>query len=194
MNVFVLSTGRCGSTTFAKAASHISNFTSAHELRLSVLGSDHLDYPDNHIELDNRLSWFLGRLDKKYGNQAFYVHLKRDRMATALSYARSYKSSRMMAAYAKGLHLGLARDTNPLDVALDYYDTVNENVVHFIKDKNQKMNFRLENAKRDWVIFWKCVGAIGDASAALGEWEIAYNKSKYELPTRPPRNTFSWPS
>jgi len=138
LNVFVLSTGRCGSTTFVKAASHISNFTASHESRRHVLGRGHLNYPENHIESDNRLSWFLGRLYDKYGDRAFYVHLKRDRMATASSYAGRYRSSAMMSAYANGMHLGLAPDTNPLEVALDYCDTVNHNIAHFIKDRSSR--------------------------------------------------------
>lgn len=78
MNVFVLSTGRCGSTTFVKACEHITNFSAAHESRTGLLGAARLDYAGNHIEADNRLSWLLGRLDRTYGNAAFYVHLRRD--------------------------------------------------------------------------------------------------------------------
>ena len=65
MNVFILSTGRSGSQTFARACAHVSNYTSAHESRSGLLGDAHFDYPDNHIESDNRLSWMLGRLDRK---------------------------------------------------------------------------------------------------------------------------------
>ncbi len=56
MDVFVLCTGRCGSTTFIKACAHITNYTAAHESRTGLLGSDRLDYPGKHIEADNRLS------------------------------------------------------------------------------------------------------------------------------------------
>jgi len=74
-NIFVLSTGRCGSTTFYKACSHFSNYTSGHETLSSKLGIQRFAYPAFHIESDNRLSWLLGRLDTEYGNSAFYVHL-----------------------------------------------------------------------------------------------------------------------
>ena len=44
-----------------------------------MIGPERLDYPDQHIESDNRLAWYAGRLEKRYGDDAFYVHLKRDR-------------------------------------------------------------------------------------------------------------------
>ena len=85
MNIFVLNTGRCGSTTFIKACQHIQNFTASHESRSVFTGNQRLAYPRNHIEADNRLSWFLGKLDQEYGDNAVYVHLLRDRAATARS-------------------------------------------------------------------------------------------------------------
>ena len=73
MNIFVLSIGRCGTETFT----HISNYTVAHESRRPKLNTGNtfirhsFDYEDNHIEVDNRLSCFLGTLDKKYGKSAY---------------------------------------------------------------------------------------------------------------------------
>lgn len=87
MNVFILNAGRSGSKTFARACDHITNFTSAHESRSGLLGEGHFAYPDNHIESDNRLAWLLGRLDRKYGDRAFYVHLTRDVGPVAASWA-----------------------------------------------------------------------------------------------------------
>ena len=73
MRVFVLSPQRCGSVTFSAACSHIKNFTSGHETREKL----EVQYPDNHIEVDNRLAFFLGRIEKNYGDNAYYVFLKR---------------------------------------------------------------------------------------------------------------------
>ena len=71
MNIFVLNTGRCGSTTFIKACQHIRNYTALHESRANRIAEQRLAYPRDHIEADNRLSWFLGRLDRqKFGNIA----------------------------------------------------------------------------------------------------------------------------
>src|SRR3990167_1085729 len=88
MNIFVLCTGRCGSLTFAKACGHATNFTAAHESRTGFLGPGRVGYAAGHIEVDNRLSWFLGRLEEEWGDRAFYVHLTRDNDGAARSYLR----------------------------------------------------------------------------------------------------------
>ena len=92
MNVFVLCTGRSGSTTFYRACRHITNYSAGHELNTSEVGRARLDYPEDHIEVDNRLSWLLGRLDQAYGDRAFYVHLTREEEATARSFDRRWAS------------------------------------------------------------------------------------------------------
>jgi len=175
MNVFILNTGRCGSTTFNMACEHITNFTSAHESRCDRLGEDRLAYPDNHIEADNRLSWFLGRLDNHYGDKAIYVHLMRNSHDTASSYAKRLFPGGIIPAYRKGILQHLPADISDMSVSLDYYDTVNSNIEHFLKDKTRKMEFNLENAKEDYKKFWELVGAEGDLDAAMAEFDIPYN-------------------
>jgi len=102
MNIFILNTGRCGSTTFIRACQHISNYSAAHESRLKLIGEQRLQYPPRHIEADNRLSWYLGRLDQRYGDQAFYVHLQRELQATAASYAKR-RDFGLMKAFREGI-------------------------------------------------------------------------------------------
>src|SRR6478752_1534731 len=91
MNVFILSTGRCGSTTLSRAFAHATNFTSGHET-LSHVPRARLDYPANHIESDNRLAFFLGALHEKYGDDAHWVHLTRDPDRVAGSYANRWQA------------------------------------------------------------------------------------------------------
>ncbi len=178
MNVFILNTGRCGSITFIKACRHISNFSSGHESRCSLLGEAHFDYPENHIEADNRLSWLLGRLDKHYGNNAVYVHLQRNNEDTATSYVKRYALAEgILRAYLTSILLWLPKSTPLMSVALDYCDTVNCNIELFLKDKTRKMEFRLENAKQDFQRFWDFIGAEGDIDAALSEFDTAHNAS-----------------
>lgn len=86
MRVFVLTTGRSGSVTFARSCSHITNYSSAHESRAAEYGAARFDYADQHIEIDNRLSWFLGGLEERFP-EARYVHLRRDPAADARSFA-----------------------------------------------------------------------------------------------------------
>jgi len=180
MNVFVLSTGRCGSTTFVEACRHIINFTTAHESRARITGPDRLKYPDQHIEADNRLSWFLGRLDRDYGPAAFYVHLRRDDFKTAESLLNRYHGG-IMRAYSAGILMRKDAHHDPQAVCLDYCDTVNSNIECFLKDKPLKLTMRLENAKSDFRMFWERIGAQGDLPAALAQWDIRHNPSSDSL-------------
>lgn len=184
MNVFVLSTGRCGSTTFERACRHITNYTCAHESRIGVIGEGRLNYPQDHIESDNRLSWFLGRLHKRYPHDVFYVHLQRDRDAVARSYAKRLGPGLIISAYAHGIHLGLPDDIEPnaLAIALDYVDTVTANIEVFLANKPNRMVFHIENANVDFRRFWELIGAQGNLTGALAEFDVAYNASESNFP------------
>lgn len=177
MNVFILNSGRCGSTTFIRACSHITNFSAGHETRVQRIGEARLAYPDHHIEADNRLSWLLGRLDQAYGDQAFYAHLVREPESAAASFARRTDFG-IMKAYREGILMleGEAVQSG-LDLAHDYLETVRSNIELFLKDKPNKMDFRLESATEDFRIFWNRIGAQGDLESALAEWGRRYNAS-----------------
>ena len=178
-NVFVLCTGRCGSTTFIKAAKHIDNYSAAHESRCHLTGSARFAYPERHIEADNRLSWLLARLDNSYGDTARYVHLIRDREATAQSMLKradvgitlAYRSEILLRAPR------LSRNTPTIEFCRDLVDTVTENIRHFLRDKSQVMTVELENAEADFSRFWDWIGSSGDRDAALAEWRIRHNAS-----------------
>jgi hypothetical protein len=186
VNVFVLCTGRCGSMTWAKACSHITNYTSAHESRCRALGGKRLAYPDNHIEVDMRLSWFLGRLERKYGKKALYVHLTRDTKEVAESFVNRFQQGIMMA------YRGILCDTHPtacgvcplyptmadpLAVATDYVHNVNANIRAFLRGKPNRMGARLETIADDFRRFWEWIGAEGDLDAALEETQTHWNAS-----------------
>ena len=175
MNVFILNSGRCGSSTFIRACRHITNYTSGHESRLTMTGDERLAYPPNHIEADNRLSWLLGRLERRFGKDAFYVHLIRDRQATVESFSRRAHFG-IMLAYREGLLLGGQGQTDQ-EIARDYLKTVEANITLFLKDKSHKMVFRLEQAREDFPLFWEHIEAQGDLPDALSEWDIRYNAS-----------------
>ena len=176
MNVFILNTGRCGSSTFIKACQHITNYTAAHESLLTRTGAQRLDYPDNHIEADNRLSWFLGRLEQKFQDDAYYVHLKRNTEDTAASFSKRIDFG-ILKAYEQGI---LMHDSHLLpahDIAADYIETVDANIELFLKSKSNKMVVSLESIKADFTDFWHNIDADGDIDKALMEWDINYNAS-----------------
>jgi len=175
-NIFILNSGRCGSTTFIKACEHITNYTAGHETRSGFVGPERLNYPKGHIEADNRLSWFLGRLDREYGDDAFYVHLYRDKEAVAQSFAKRMKSGGIITAYRNSILMGGTRPDD-LSVCRDYMDTVETNIEAFLEGQLHTMDFRLENAKSDFKHFWDTIGAEGDLDAALEEFDVKHNQS-----------------
>lgn len=177
MNVFVLCTGRCGSTTFIRACEHIGNYTALHESRTGLLGDDRLAYAGHHIEADNRLTWLLGRLDRAYGNEAFYVHLQRNERAVAASFVKRMGRGIMRAYGRSGVLMQLPEEADPMAVALDYCRTVTTNIEIFLRDKPCRMAFRLETAHLDFPDFCNHIGADVDMSAALAEFDIRHNAS-----------------
>ena len=166
MNIFVLNTGRCGSTTFIQACRHITNYSSAHESLLTETGKQRLDYPENHIEADNRLSWFLGRLDEAYGDNAFYVHLSRDRDETANSFSKRIDFG-ILKAYEQGILLHNKHRLPAPDIAHDHIETVESNIRLFLKDKSNKMEVVLETIKTDFIAFWNNIKAQGNLDRVL---------------------------
>ena len=181
MRVFVLCSGRTGSVSFIKACSHIENFSSDHESRSRIFGSHKFDYPDDHIEADNRLSWFLGHLDKEFGNDAFYVVLKRNKKDTVNSFTKRWKlAGSIIDSFKKGiLMLGDKKLKEPeaIEVCELYYDTIYHNIELFLKDKTNVLRIELENIKEDFVKLWNWLDAKGDLDKALKEFDTKHNTS-----------------
>lgn len=92
MRVFILCAGRTGSTTIIRAFGHATNFTAGHESRADRIVA-RCEYPDQHIEADNRLVWFLGTLERLYGDDPLYVHLTRDRRAVIESHLARWNAA-----------------------------------------------------------------------------------------------------
>ena len=172
MNVFVLNTGRCGSVSLNAACNYITNFTSAHESRSSLS----IDYPKNHIEIDNRLSWFLGRLEKKYGDNAKYIHLKRNPDKVANSMLNRYNKG-IMRGYHKRILL-FKPGVTKLEICKDYVHTVNSNIEAFLKNKTYVMEINVENFSEDFKKFWNFIDAQGNLENALKELSKKHNVSK----------------
>lgn len=181
MKIFILCTGRNGSVAFMKACQHIENFTCGHETLSRETGQNRLNFPDNHIESDNRLSWILGRVDEKFGDDAFYVHMTRNRKDTATSFNRRWNTkTSIIKSYCEGIlmtPLETVKEETKLTICEDYYDTVYSNIRFFLKDKTHKMTIDLTQIKEGFTEFWKNIGARGNMEAALEEFNKAHNKS-----------------
>jgi hypothetical protein len=167
--------------TFIKACKHITNYTSGHETLSTEIGEERFSYPDHHIESDNRLSWFLGQLDSKFGDDAYYVHLIRNKEKTVKSHNRRWKDrNSIIKAFAEGIlktPVEKLNDEKKLQISEDYYDCVNANIHLFLKDKSLQQVVAIETVKEDFSIFWDRIGATGSLELALKEFDLQYNKS-----------------
>lgn len=173
MNVFVLCTGRCGSVTFAKACSHLSNYTASHEANRDKLGKARFAFPDNHIAVDPRFSYCIGRLDRYHGRNAFYVHLTRDPEAVINSYI--VKANRNKgAAFVSHCRMMSAREFILGDMVRDMVDNMLSNITLFLKDKDY-MTIDIDTAAQAFPSFCQRIGAEGDVSAAIREFSVHYN-------------------
>lgn len=178
MRIFCLSTGRCGSTTFTESFKHATNYTSGHESRSRLLGEARLDYPDWHIESDNRLSWFLGELDQRFGDDPIYVHLQRDFDLVVRSFVyRHHSAGTIMRGYGNGI-LMTGRDRTPREwrlIAEMYVKTVTANIELFTKHKTNVVSLTLEDPEPGVIELWERGGMEGDLGAALSTWATTYN-------------------
>jgi hypothetical protein len=200
MRVFVLTTGRSGSTTFAAACSHLENFTSGHETRWNADPEDRLSYPDRHIEVDNRLAWFLGTLDNLYP-AARYVHLVRDPHAVARSFERRWNADppRKPTTGVKSITTRLKRQRNPRVSAMSMFaypmfgrrdpwpitlrpklaqmlvHTMNDNIAHYLSNKPH-MTIDLAAAANEFPRFCSWIEAEGDIDAAVEEFGVLHNR------------------
>ncbi len=188
MNIFVLGTGRCGSKTFAKACAHLPGWTSGHETRAHLQGPERLAYPEQHIEVDNRLCWFLGQLGERYDSRdTLYVHLVRDAAATAASLCawslptpdRPHANpASILRAFAHGLTLRTTQHDRAgyEQAARAYVDSVQANIREFQRHRPKQSMSVVMGHEGSFGRFLDRIGAEGDCrSAALAEWAVRHN-------------------
>jgi hypothetical protein len=179
-NIFVLSPGRSGSKTFVEACQHLSNFSAAHESLSSKIGEERFAYPTNHIEADNRLTWFTGELAKRFNEDVLYVNLIRNFDATVDSFyhrlLNSYYRASIMNAFAHGI-IEKPRDwpkDEELDLARFYVETVQSNIELFLKDRLHHV-VHLEDGGKTFDDFLRIIEAKGDLESARVTWRKIHN-------------------
>lgn len=157
--VFVLCTGRCGSKTLAAALKHVEGgWTVGHETNINRY-RDRLDYPANHIEIDNRLAWFLGTMWHLYDpRRTLYVHLRRNPDQVARSYAdRVGISKGLMRAFASGVILTRLNPSKIGDASRLMVDTIEDNIDMFLSDKPFTVSLELEHIDVTFPILWQAL-------------------------------------
>lgn len=181
MRVFILCTGRSGSKSFINACQQITNYTSAHESLAKKIGEQRFDYPDMHIEADNRLSWFLGTLESKYKDEPFYVHLTRDKQKTVDSYIKRWNNQgAIVNAFATGILMQGYKKLNQEEkeiIVSDFYDTVTNNINAFLANKSKVLSIQLENITTQFPTFFEQIGAEGNLEAAIESLKKPINTS-----------------
>lgn len=167
MRVFVLCTGRSGSTTFASACEHITNYSSGHETQPRRV-EGRLDYPDEHIEVDHRLSWFLGSLDRMYGDDPVYVHLTRDPDVVAESWSVRHNSGGQLPTWLDVVLYRPKPDdrSNALPGARLMVQTVTDNIELFMRDKSKVFRLDIEDPHDEFDRMWDMIGAEGNRDGA----------------------------
>lgn len=180
VRVFVLTTGRTGSTSFIRACSHATNYTAGHESRVRDLLPDRLRFPDGHIEADNRLFFYLGLLDEAFGEEAFYVHLTRNHSEVERSYLERWADPVTLGrGWAQMVMLSHSIDKalRPY-VVRDAVAAMNAGIRLFLKDKPHQITVAIEDCPDAFFAFWDAIGAEGDRDAAGREWAIPRNANQ----------------
>jgi hypothetical protein len=182
MRVFVLGTGRCGTTTFIRACEHFDNYSAAHESRVRLIGGARFDYADQHVEADNRLSWMLGALAERFDRvDVLYVHLRRDRDEVVRSFARRWDAGHrtsIIKAFAHGIVMRPSdwAEADISSVCGHYVDVVTANIADFLRDR-PSVEMWLHDIDTTFPDFAHRIGATGDLAAAVQELGTRHNAS-----------------
>ena len=186
MRVFVLGTGRCGTTTFIRACEHLDEFTAGHETRARQVAENRFDYPDQHIEADNRLSWMLGSLGRRFDDtDVLYVHLRRDREEVIRSFQRRWHTGHrasIIKAFAHGIVMRSSDwpENDITRVCGHYVDVVTANIDDFLRDR-PSIELWLHELHEGFPEFAHRIGATGDLPAAVRELGTRHNASEPDL-------------
>lgn len=166
MNIFVVGTGRCGTTTFSKACGFATNKTVSHE-RLAGSVYRLTDYPPNHIEVDAPLSFWLPRLRTIYPGCRF-VHLVRHADRSGCIDSMSSHDPDICGAF--GRMLFHYPECSAREGAEAMYDVINEMV-----NGADVLRVLLREVQSRWHEVWEWMECDGDFEKSRSEWNVKYN-------------------
>lgn len=170
MRIFVVGTGRCGTSTFYHACRHATNYTVGHESRAGRI-NDYC-YHDNYIEVSSHLAFAVPLLMER--NQGCrFVHIIRSKAACVASMAETREAIK---AFAFGISEGNPRHGSEyLEWAAWLYDLINANITATVQTAWNAFLFHMDYADREWEECWRFMGCEGDFEASLAEWRWKYN-------------------
>src|SRR5690625_705479 len=134
-----------------------------------------------------RRSSDLGELDERYGAEPLYVHLRRDPVQVARSFARRWENGNpagIITAFAGALVI--SPDPWPaerrMEVCRCYVQTVTANIEAFLADKPRQMTVWLDEAEEWLPRLWERIGGRGDLETALKRFEVQHNARSASRP------------
>lgn len=187
MRVYVVGTGRCGSVTIAAALKEtVTNLTVGHETFANGHPSNmaYPGLPDDHIEVDHRLTFHLGPilLDVMKG-EAIVVWLRRNTEAVVRSWLRRFKvKGGMMRSWANGVAYFRPelRSADDLEhVARSYVTHVERHLqsVFECHEGADLVRLHIEKPEPGLRELWKLAGLEGDLDRCLELATRYLNKS-----------------
>jgi hypothetical protein len=175
--VIVLSTGRVGSMTFARACGRIENYRSGHETNRRQLFSHKISIDYGCIEVDNRLSWAPGLISNIADERTVIVHLTRTREKVQKSFLQ--RSSRgIIRAYKKDITMGAFINYDDQKIISDYIETIEANIKILEKCCKKFFTIDIDNPTSEFIKFYDFIRAEGDINECLAEFSIKHNASK----------------
>ncbi len=189
MNVFVLCTGRCGSMTISRAFELATNFTSGHETQAGTFYS--LEYPGQHIEADNRLSWMLGALGARYP-EALYIWLirRREEMAASFAERNDYPGASIKGFGAGILELGDRFHEERYETALRMWDIANANIAEFLGAEHRlHRKVWTHELAYEFPSLWEWLGCEGDLKQATWRAATRFNSGPNGYTLYPDKDT-----
>ena len=161
------------------------NYTAAHESMFGRPAAERFGpngYRDQHIEADTNMAWFMGPLRKRYGDNAYYVHLKRNRDATAKSLMGLIGRGGFADGYAGTMFLSNTPPRENLEqscltMLYDYVDTMTANIDWFLEHHpaGKQVTIDIDKPQHRFLQMWNDIDAKGNLGAALREFNTHYN-------------------
>lgn len=180
-NIFIISPGRTATYAMSKAFSNVSDYTCAHESRVGFFNDQRINYPDNHIELDNRLSFYLPQLTRKYSKKnSLLVIVNRDRNSIAKSYNKRWRKINIMKAFSQGIHMNDLQSNN-IDVCLAYVNYIYETIDYFKPQWDNVLEIEFSDLNFGIEQILKKINKINDLENVLEEMKNKSNLNETSL-------------
>lgn len=187
MNVFAIGAGRSGTVTFYEACKHSNNFTVGHETKVSDTSPDRIFYPDRHIEVDHRLTFFKGQIAYAYNPaNTVWVHVTRDWRDVEASWAKRTGTKGSMINTWPQAAFFRPQPASPYTLAQHYVRATMADIDFFLAGVRSRYGQDYahvipidvpEQAAANFRVFWKAIGAQGDMVAALETLKEKHNAS-----------------